>query len=195
MMKEVTRRWRRCHDRSARREGAITMAEAAELRDGKDRQMKEDSEGHHRASEGGNCQVRQLPGRTRPRDEQVKRVKFLCPTFLQRPSQCWSLRRFDYGLEIPAELSGKKSEKHVSSPGELCATTRPPWADMIERTIARPRPDPPSCRARPASSRWKRSNTRSSWDAGIPSPWLDTVNTVWPGIAEIAMCTRVLACA
>ena len=65
---------------------------------------------------------------------------------------------------------GSSSSTRAPPSGDSPATTLPPWASAIARTIARPSPVPPDARSRAASVRWKRSKTRSRWSAGMPGP-------------------------
>ena len=46
----------------------------------------------------------------------------------------------------------------------------PPWARAMSRAMARPRPEPPVCRLRPSSRRWKGRKASSRRASGMPGP-------------------------
>ena len=61
--------------------------------------------------------------------------------------------------------------RHPWVPSGPASAWMVPWCrSTIHRTMARPRPAPPSSRVRAWSRRWNRSNTRCRSSAGMPGP-------------------------
>ena len=76
------------------------------------------------------------------------------------------------------EGAGSQKGRSVIARADCSMLSRVSWT--IDRTTARPRPAPPSLRARPSSRRVNRSKTRSRSASGTPRPSSSTRSTAWP---------------